>query len=172
MLIPKCYIAQRKTGEIFAVSQLNSGDEWFCHHCQCPLVFHPPTITSQPWFEHDILQGQPETLLQCPYLAPVNGKPSAVAKLQRLLAQLPQSLQQPNGNARCAACHMAVRNAALNAEKGYTVGRYEFSDTYQAIMGLIGTPESYYMGVYNFGVKINHFLSSSLWCLWIRNSYP
>jgi hypothetical protein len=56
---------------------------------------------------------------------------------------------------------MTVRNAALNAEKGYTVGRYEFSDTYQAIMGLIGTPESYYMGAYNFGVKINHFLSSS-----------
>jgi hypothetical protein len=65
---------------------------------------------------------------------------------------------------------MAVRNAVLNAEKGYTVGRYEFSDTYQAIMGLIGTPESYYMGAYNFGVKINHFPSSGPWCWWIRNS--
>ncbi len=56
---------------------------------------------------------------------------------------------------------MAVRSAALNVEKGYTVGRYEFSDMYQAIMGLIGTPESYYMGGYNFGVKINHFTSPS-----------
>lgn len=57
----------------------------------------------------------------------------------------------------------------LNAEKGYTVGRYEFSDTYQAIMGLIGTPESYYMGTYNFGVKINHFPSSDPWCWWISH---
>jgi len=78
-----------------------------------------------------------------------------------------QSLQQPNGNALCAVCHMAARNAALNAEKGYTVGRYEFSDTYQAIIGLISTPENYYMGAYNFGVKINHFPSSGLWCWWI-----
>lgn len=56
---------------------------------------------------------------------------------------------------------MTVRSAALNVEKGYTVGRYEFSDMHQAIMGLIGTPESYYMGGYNFGVKINHFSSPS-----------
>ncbi|EPF3894159.1 putative zinc ribbon protein [Escherichia coli] len=90
MQIPKCYIAQRKTGEIVAISQLNSiDDEWLCHHCRCPLIFHPPTRTSPPWFEHDILQGQPEALLQCPYLALVNGKLSAVSKLQRLLAQLP-----------------------------------------------------------------------------------
>lgn len=42
MQIPKCYIAQRKTGEIVAISQLNSvDDEWFCHHCRCPLIFHP-----------------------------------------------------------------------------------------------------------------------------------
>jgi hypothetical protein len=62
---------------------------------------------------------------------------------------------------------MVVRNAALNAEKGYTVGRYEFSDTYQAIMRLIGTPESYYMEAYNFGVKTNHFPSFAPWCWWI-----
>nr|WP_306345994.1 putative zinc ribbon protein [Citrobacter freundii] len=36
-----------------------------------------------------MLQGQPEALLQCPYLALVNGKPSAVTKLRRFLAQLP-----------------------------------------------------------------------------------
>lgn len=65
---------------------------------------------------------------------------------------------------------MVVRNSALNAKKGYTVGRYEFSDTYQAIMGLIGTPESYYMGVYNFGVKINRFSSSGLWRWWTGHS--
>ena len=120
MLIPKCYIAQRKTGEIFAVSQLNSGDEeWFCHNCQCPLIFHSPTITSPPWFEHDILQGQPETLLQCPYLAPVNGKPSAVAKLQRLLAQLPPVITKTQwqctmcglsygGEKRCPQCRKGI----------------------------------------------------------------
>lgn len=90
MQTTKCYIAQRKTGEIVAISQLNLiDDEWLCHHCRCPLIFHPPTRTLPPWFEHDILQGQPEALLQCPYLALVNGKPSAVAKLQRLVAQLP-----------------------------------------------------------------------------------
>ncbi|MFB0713511.1 putative zinc ribbon protein [Buttiauxella noackiae] len=90
MQIPKCYIALRKTGEIVAISQLNSiDDEWLCHHCQYALIFHPSTRTSPPWFEHDILKGQPEALLRCPYLAPVNGKPSAVAKLQRLLTQLP-----------------------------------------------------------------------------------
>ncbi|MEA8801245.1 putative zinc ribbon protein [Klebsiella aerogenes] len=33
--------------------------------------------------------GKTEALLQYPYLALVNGKTSAVAKLQRLLAQLP-----------------------------------------------------------------------------------
>lgn len=149
MRVQKCYIAQRRTGEIVPARQVNmaESEECRCHHCQCPLIFHLPTRTSPSWFEHDIPRGQPEALLQCP-----------------------QSLQQLNGNARCAACHMAVRNAALNAEKGYTVGRYEFSDTHQAIMGLIGTPESYYMGAYNFGVKINHFLSSGPWCLWIRNS--
>lgn len=43
MQIPKCYIAQCKTGEIVAISQLNSvDDEWLCHHCRCPLNFHPP----------------------------------------------------------------------------------------------------------------------------------
>ncbi|EFH5191342.1 putative zinc ribbon protein [Escherichia coli] len=90
MQIPKCYIAQRKTGEIVAVSQLNSGnDNWFCHHCQCPLIFHPPTRTSPPWFEHDICRGEPEALLQCPYLALASGKPSALETLRHLLTQLP-----------------------------------------------------------------------------------
>ncbi|EFC7248369.1 hypothetical protein LXQ17_003199 [Escherichia coli] len=90
MQIPKCYIAQRKTGEIVAVSQLNSGnDNWFCHHCQCPLIFHPPTRTSPPWFEHDICRGEPEALLQCPYLTPASGKPSALETLRHLLTQLP-----------------------------------------------------------------------------------
>ncbi|EIX9718669.1 TPA: hypothetical protein MAM84_003365 [Klebsiella pneumoniae] len=90
MQIPKCYIAQRKTGEIVAVSQLNSGnDNWFCHHCQCPLIFDPPTRTSPPWFEHDICRGEPEALLQCPYLAPASGKPSALETLRHLLTQLP-----------------------------------------------------------------------------------
>lgn len=91
MRVQKCYIAQRRTGEIVPTRQVNmaESEEWRCHHCQCPLIFHLPTRTSPPWFEHDILQGLPEALLQCPYLAPVNSKPSAVAKLQRLLAQLP-----------------------------------------------------------------------------------
>ncbi|MEG2552415.1 MAG: putative zinc ribbon protein [Hafnia sp.] len=87
----KCYIAQRGTGEIVPARQVNiaESEDWRCHHCQCPLIFHLPTRTSPLWFEHDILQGVPEVLLQCPYLATVNSKPSAVAKLQRLLAQLP-----------------------------------------------------------------------------------
>ncbi|TKU64232.1 hypothetical protein FDW98_07150 [Citrobacter sp. wls711] len=91
MRMLKCYIAQRGTGEIVHARQVNiaENEDWRCHHCQCPLIFQLPTRTSPPWFEHDILQGVPEALLQCPYLATVNSKPSAVAKLQRLLAQLP-----------------------------------------------------------------------------------
>lgn len=91
MRILKCSIAQRGTGEIVPARQVNiaESEDWRCHHCQCPLIFHLHTRTSPPWFEHDILQGLPEALLQCPYLAPVNSNPSAVAKLQRLLAQLP-----------------------------------------------------------------------------------
>lgn len=120
MQIPKCYIAQCKTGEIVAISQLNSvDDEWFCHHCRCPLIFHPPTRTSSPWFEHDILHRQPEAMLQCHYLAPVNGRPSAVAKLQRLLAQLPPVITATQwqctmcglsygGEKRCPQCRKGI----------------------------------------------------------------
>ncbi|MDE7575800.1 putative zinc ribbon protein [Enterobacter hormaechei] len=120
MQIPKCYIAQRKTGEIVAISQLNSvDDEWFCHHCRCPLIFPPPTRTSSPWFEHDILHRQPEAMLQCHYLAPVNGRPSAVAKLQRLLAQLPPVITATQwqctmcglsygGEKRCPQCRKGI----------------------------------------------------------------
>ncbi|EFO2962689.1 DUF7828 domain-containing protein [Escherichia coli] len=45
-------------------------DEWFCHHCWCPLIYHQSTRTSAPWFEHDMPYGQPEVLLQSPYLTP------------------------------------------------------------------------------------------------------
>ena len=78
MRVQKCYIAQRRTGEIVPARQVNKAEseEWRCHHCQCSLIFHLPTRTSPPWFEHDILQGLPEALLQCPYLASVNSKPS------------------------------------------------------------------------------------------------
>jgi len=74
MRVQKCYIAQRRTGEIVPARQVNmaESEEWRCHHCQCPLIFHPPTRTPSPWFEHEILHGQPEAMLQCPYLAPVN----------------------------------------------------------------------------------------------------
>ena len=106
MHIQKCYIAQRKTGEIFAISQLNSTvDEWFCHHCQCPLIFHSSTRASPPWFEHDIPNGQPEALLQCPYLAPANGKSSAVEKLQQLVTQLPPVMTTTRW--RCTMCGLS-----------------------------------------------------------------
>lgn len=66
MQIPKCYIAQRKTGEIVAFSQLNSiDDEWLCHHCRCPLIFHPPTRTSPPWFEHETTGSTAAMPLSC-----------------------------------------------------------------------------------------------------------
>ncbi|MFJ5469148.1 DUF7828 domain-containing protein [Pectobacterium carotovorum] len=62
MRIEKCHIAQRNTGEIVAARQVDSADdEWRCHHCQCPLVFHPATVISPAWFEHVITAGNPET---------------------------------------------------------------------------------------------------------------
>ncbi len=80
MRVQKCYIAQRSSGEIVHVRQVNmiEGEEWCCLHCQCPLIFHLPTRTSPPWFEHDIPRGQLETLLQCPWLAAASGKSSTI----------------------------------------------------------------------------------------------
>lgn len=48
MRVQKCYIAQRRTGEIVPARQVNmaESEEWRCHHCQCPLIFHHPTRTS------------------------------------------------------------------------------------------------------------------------------
>lgn len=104
MRILKCYIAQRGTGEIVPVRQVNiaESEDWRCHHCQCPLIFHLPTRTSPPWFEYDILQGLPEALLQCPYLAP------SIASLQQWRSYSAfwhnsrRSLLLPGGNAPCA----------------------------------------------------------------------
>lgn len=47
MRVQKCYIAQRRTGEIVPARQVNmaESEEWRSHHCQCPLIFHLPTRT-------------------------------------------------------------------------------------------------------------------------------
>lgn len=52
----------------------------------------------------------------------------------------------PGGIARCAVCHVVARNAAFNAEKGYTAGRPECIQTNQSLLIFVGAPELYYMG--------------------------
>ncbi|ASK01630.1 putative zinc ribbon protein [Citrobacter freundii] len=113
MRVQKCYIAQRRTGEIVPARQVNmaESEEWCCHHCQCPLIFHLPTRTSPPWFEHDIPRGQPEALLQCPWLVQTSGKPSAVEKLQQLVTQLPPVITTTRW--QCTMCGLSYGGEKL-----------------------------------------------------------
>lgn len=52
----------------------------------------------------------------------------------------------PSGIARCAVCHVVARNAAFNAEKGYTAGIPGFIQTNQSVLIFVGASELYYMG--------------------------
>ncbi|WP_071920400.1 putative zinc ribbon protein [Kosakonia radicincitans] len=91
MSVSKCYMALDEKGAIVAARDVHStmNQHWSCHHCKCPLIFHLPTLTSPPWFEHDITRGDPVSFLHCPYLAPESGRTDRVGRFKRLLNQLP-----------------------------------------------------------------------------------
>ncbi|MEQ9925894.1 putative zinc ribbon protein [Pectobacterium brasiliense] len=95
----KCHIVQRSTGEIAATRQVNSADdEWRCHHCQCPLVFHPATITTPAWFEYVITAGDLNAPLHCAYLVSEDQTSSSM----KIIAQLAPVQQVTHW--RCTMC--------------------------------------------------------------------
>ncbi|MHA6632346.1 putative zinc ribbon protein [Citrobacter farmeri] len=69
MRIRKAFMALNAGGHIIRAVDVNPVlDECYtCHHCHCPLVYHPTGGGEAAWFEHDLSALSEVQLKQCAY---------------------------------------------------------------------------------------------------------
>lgn len=89
MRMSKSYLALNTGGHIVRAAEVNLVlDECYtCHHCCCPLVFHPANGREVAWFEHDPRPLTDVQLKQCAYYEGNSLTEQRQRALQRQLQQ-------------------------------------------------------------------------------------
>ncbi|MDN8559126.1 putative zinc ribbon protein [Citrobacter werkmanii] len=90
MRIRESYIALNADGHIVHAANVafSSAGALTCHHCGCPLQFHPTGGGIPAWFEHDARALTNTQLIKCAYFDSLSQADLRHLALQRQLQQM------------------------------------------------------------------------------------